>query len=281
MSDLFNRDATITAGRVKIPMRAGDGAFLRFAFSVVKTNDRAPNTASLTIYNLNETHRKGLAKGQPLIIEAGYVGGTSVIFSGDITNVDSTKDTVDWVTTVESGDGATGLSSGRLNKSYSPNADLRTVIKDLTKSLRLGIGNVDQKMSSVELRKQLTAFAKGVVLSGSAAESLNKVLVSAGFQWSVQDGKLQILEKDGATIETVVVLNAASGLIGSPEVGQAKGKQMAVVSFKSLLQGGIKPGRRVKIESLTAKGLFRAEKVTHSGDTHGQNWYTDGEATAV
>jgi len=283
MSDLFNRDATFIVGSVKIPIRSKSppGVVvpnLRVTFSIDKTDNRAPNKATVAVYNLNETHRKTIAERQPISIQAGYVGSTSLLFSGTISKggVKTVKDRVDWVSTFESGDGAKEYQTARLNKSYGPGTPTIVVVQDLVNALGVGIGNVKQKMNTAQTRKNIKEFKKGFVVAGQVSNSLNKVFTALGFQWSIQDEQVQILLPGEATIESVVVLNPSSGLIGSPEVSE-KG----VVRFRSLLQGKIKPGRRVKIESRSANGLFKVQKVHHLGDTWGADWYTDGEGKAV
>jgi hypothetical protein len=290
MADLWNRDATVTAGSVKIPMRQkGDTImtslegsasyspilpYLRFVFKVEKTRVKHPNSASLVMYNLNETHRKSFVKGQPLVIEAGYVGSTSLLFKGEITKAFSNREGVDWITTVESGDGA-AINTARLSKSYNPGTTYKKVIDDLVKTLKVGTGNLT---TAAAIRKQLTDFAKGFSTSGPVQDALDKVVGSMGLQWSVQDGQLQILAPNDATMEPVVVLNSSTGLIGTPEMGEAKGQKKSTVSFRSLLQGSIRPGRRVQLESSAVKGIFICDRVTHDGDSYGQDWYTDCEA---
>jgi hypothetical protein len=111
------------------------------------------------------------------------------------------------------------------------------------------------------------------VLTGKASDVLDKYLTSAGFTWSIRDGQLQILAKDATTFESVVVLNSASGLIGSPE----KGKE-GYITFTSLLDGRLNPGSRVIINSLQVNGVYRIESVNHVGDTWGSDWYSECEA---
>jgi len=69
-------------------------------------------------------------------------------------------------------------------------------------------------------------------------------------------------------------LSPSSGLIGSPEFGAAEKNKGPVVKFKSLLDGRIKPGGRVKLNSLRYTGEVRVTKLSHSGDTAGGDWYT-------
>jgi hypothetical protein len=287
VSLLFNRDFSITVGPIKIAARPLDPLdkskpTLRVVFSVEKTSSKDPNTAKLTIYNLNEAHRKILEQAfagpspkiLPIIIEAGYVGNVSQLFKGDVTYSYSKKTGTTWETGIEAGDGARSYKTARMTKSYKGPVTMAAVVADVVKQFGLKPGNALTKIATN--RRGLVLFKKGVAVNGRCSEILNRFLTSAGYQWSIQDEQLQVLEPGEASlIEGVVILNPSSGLIGTPELGQD-----GVLKAKSLLQGSIHPGKRVGIKSSTADGFFVVEKVTHSGDTWGSEWYTDLETKA-
>ncbi|KKK49424.1 hypothetical protein LCGC14_3135220, partial [marine sediment metagenome] len=91
------------------------------------------------------------------------------------------------------------------------------------------------------------------------------------------DEQVQLLRQGGTNGDDQVLLNAASGLIGSPEIGED-----GILDARSLLQGKLSPGRPVRIESSAIDdGFFRIEKVIHFGDIAGNEWYSDIEARAI
>jgi len=281
MSELFNRDFAITVGSTKIQAREPSDVSiakptLRIAFKVEKSLDRNPNKADVQIWNLNEDHRKTLQKKQAIIIEAGYVSTMQLLFAGDITFVNHVREGADWVTTVQSGDGANEIASSQMNVSFAPGAQMTAVLKATAESLGVGLGNAMEKIGKGEFRKGFTEFSRGVVASGPTKNVMDKLASTAGFTWSVQDKELQILGPLDTTTEELVSLTKDSGLIGSPEVGED-----GIVKAKSLLQGTIRPGRQIQIESLMMNGFFRVEKVVHSGDTWGSDWYSELEAKPI
>jgi hypothetical protein len=101
---------------------------------------------------------------------------------------------------------------------------------------------------------------------------LQKLGASIGYDVHIHDGKLEMIKRKGYVSELVPYLTAKTGLIGSPEPGKD-----GVLKFKSLLQPKIKIFRRVKIEAESVKGTYIIKKITHTGDTHGQEWYTECE----
>lgn len=281
MTDLFNRDFSIIVGTVKIDARAMGNPTkslptLACYFSIEKTLNRDPNKAQVTIYNLNEVHRKTLQKTWPLIVQAGYVGNKQQIFYGDISFVDSRREVSDWVTSIEANDGGKNYSSARMSKSFGPGTTMQQLLTEAALALGILPGNSVTKFAASP--SGLVVFQKGVAVSGRVTKILDKYVSSAGYQWSIQDGQLQVLTPEETTLEKVVVLNKATGLIGSPEKGED-----GTVKARCLLNGAIRPGCRTVIESEMVTGTYKVDRASFVGDTWGNDWYTDleGKEAAV
>lgn len=297
MGDLFNRDFLLKLAGVPLPVQMSDpfqtdkaSISLKVTFNVEKNSNKDPNRAEVTIYNLNPANRRTLQQGNlvaqarreppltyewPLEIEAGYVGSIEGLFKGNITFANSRKESTTWVTDIECGDGEDNYRSARMSKSYGPGTPVIAVIYDAIVVLGIGPGNLSV-LTAIAPRKVFTTFKKGVSVSGQVVDILDKYVSSMGFQWSIQDGQLQFLRPKQTTLEEVVLLTKETGLIGSPEQGED-----GTVTVKSLLQGKLKPGRRVVIKSQMVVGMFKIDKVNHYGDTWGGDWYSEVEAKPV
>ena len=95
------------------------------------------------------------------------------------------------------------------------------------------------------------------------------------FDWSVQDGAVQATQ-DGAPVPGLAILvSSSTGLIGNV-VKRAEG-----IEFTTLLNGEIKPGRLLSIDSFDVKGFFKTRKVTFQGDTHDGPWFANVEAAPL
>ncbi len=247
---------------------------LDIQFNVVRSLKKDPNTCELTIYNLTESHRRQLQglRRVGVRLEAGYEGRMFMVYSGDLRNVHTERNGPDFATKITSGDGERALRGRRINRSHAPGVDLSSVLSDAARTLGVGIGNALEAVRSGDLEGAGRRFTEGVVMSGPASEELDGMLTSAGFEWSIQDGNLQVLQRGRALAGTAVRLAPDTGLIGTPTVS-AKG----VVSAKALLVPDLFPGRKVLFESVGATGLYRVEKVTYQGDTRGTDWYADME----
>lgn len=295
---LFNRDFSCKIGAAEISVQTPDPftrvpvPTLRVSFKVEKSDSKDPNRAVVEIYNLNKANRSVLKDGSaliakaislakktktqpvwdwPLVIEAGYVGSKSQIFSGDVKFADSRKDSVDWVTTIEAEDAGNQLANARISKSLGPGSTMYQILNELAIALNVGSGNSLLKFATQ--LSGLRVYKKGVVLHGKVSDLLDRYCTSAGFRWCVMDGQLQVLGKNESLLETVVILNSSTGLIGSPELGEE-----GTIKCTALMQGRIKPGKKLLVESEKVTGSFRTEKVIFEGDTWGENWYSQIEA---
>jgi hypothetical protein len=107
---------------------------------------------------------------------------------------------------------------------------------------------------------------------------MTAICKSLDLEWSVQGGKLQILERGKALAGKAIFLTsgssggANSGLIGVPSVDN-KG----ILTCQMLMQPDVYPGRLLVLASENIKGQFKITDTTHKGDTHG----TDGGSWSV
>jgi hypothetical protein len=278
---LWNRKFSVSVEDIKItdldptdPSKPG----LDVAFSVTKTLKKEPNTIDLTIYNLNEKHRNQIAKVEdPVVqVEAGYEDGMSLIFSGQVRGAFSFREGPDWVTELHSGDAEKKLKNSRISKSYKKGTKLATVINDLVVQLGVGRGNIDTIVLDpfLEFLEGGNETLNGMVVDGSCREQLDSLLVSMGYEWSVQDGDIQVLENNKPLPGTAFLLTPGSGLVDSPRIGSE-----GLIEVTSLMNGQIIPGSTIAIESnQIPKSFYRAERCDYVGDIAGQDWYTQIEA---
>lgn len=279
MTAKIHRDVKVIAGPLIIEPRTVSGEnqpLLRMRFDVTKTNNREPNTAKLTIWNLAEDSRSKLqSEDLEVIIEAGYVDELVQIFKGDLETATTTKESVNWMTELELGDGSTLMQSSRINEGFRGGQAPGAILKKAAAALGLDAGNIDEKVSADGARSVLKQFINNVILSGKTTDVLDEVAASLGLNYSVQDKSLQLLAKGESLSDPAVPLSVKTGLIGSPKIGE-KG----VISVESLMNGVMKPGRKIDLDSVALSGAYIAQKVQHVGDTWGPEWITAMEMVA-
>lgn len=271
MTELFRRRCVVVLDGREI-----DG--LRVSFKVKKTSGKEPNTAEVNIANLSATSRAAMAKKHAkLILQAGFEESIATIFSGDARTVDHVRDGASWVTKALAGDGERAYQYSRCSESFGPGTRASDVILYLSRALGINPGNALEKANALP-KGSVAAFANGISVHGKAATELDRVLRAVGFEWSIQDGALQILEEGETNRRQIVLLSPSSGLLGSPVHGtpDKKGKP-AMLKVKALLQPTLRPGDRVRIEAEATNGQFRIVSLSHSGDTAGGDWFTELE----
>lgn len=276
MGELWNRTFALNLGGTLVSSETTDGArneILRVTFKVERDRGKSPNTAEIAVYNLAEaTRAKVSEKGIATVLEAGYSGQSSTIFSGKLEAGKSVRDGVDWITSFQSTDGGKELREGRINLSFKK-VSIAGAFERVAESLGLGLGNAREKLAQGNIRGAVTEFANGLVMSGPSRKELDRLAKTYGYTWSVQNGQLQLLgPNDAIEPNDAIILDSDRGMIGSPESGE-KG----VVEARALLIPQLEPGRAVALSSVQVSGFYRVDKVTYTGDTHGKDWFADLE----
>lgn len=283
MTQLFARRCVVQIGKpppnnyVQVVPDALKIEGLRTTFKLTLDDKPEPNNAEIAVWNLSPDSRGAMqGKGFRVILAAGYEEDTEQIFSGDVRRFDHQRVGPDWVTKLDIGDGERAFRFARMSESYGAGTPINEVVKRAIKALQVDSGNALQKIQNV-----VGEFATGYVAHGRASLELTRLLTPQGFTWSMQNGRLQILGPGDYTDEVGPLISPDTGMIGTPEVGspEEKGKP-AQLKVKSLLLPRMRPGQRFELRSAAKSGTFRARKVVHSGDTAGQDWYTEIEANA-
>lgn len=250
-------------------------AGLRIAFKVKKKSTSHANTINVKVWNLSERTRDRIVKKQTvLILRAGYGESTDKIprlGSGVIQRVVHSAQSPEVMTEVELRDGGLGLDDSEFRRAYPAGTKVQRVVDDVLKAMP----DVSRgAMQSAALARKLPGKRS---FSGNARNVLDKLSKAFGFEWSVQDGSAQFVDRTAAVGGQVsaIVLSAKTGLIGSPS------RTNAGCKAKCLMQPAIIPGRFIKTESRFCAGYFKALTVEHSGDTHGPEWITSVEAKAI
>jgi hypothetical protein len=273
MTTLWNRECYVTVDGLEI-------RGLRIRFRATKTLTSDPNTLDLEITNLaSSTRAKMQKKRAAVIVVAGYKGTSEVIFSGDARSTDHARQGAEWVTHIQCGDGEKAYTRSVSAFSLAPGAGVAEVLKRLVSDLPVASKDALSAIGRGDFELAFRTFQQGFTSQGKTVRELERALSVHGIDWSIQDGKLQLLQGRKSTKESAVLLSPKTGLIGSPDHGSPEKPGMPqFLKMQSLLQPSIRPGRAIRLESESFNGDYRAEKVMHAGDSHGQEWTTSIEA---
>lgn len=276
---------------------------LRIAFSIQKGANKTPNKSSVKVWNASPDTRALIEViGSIVVLKAGYKedAGAATIFTGNITRALTVREGPDWVTEIELEDGFLEFRDTKVSFSFAPGVTVLQVLSDLTQRFGLPVRALPRDITKT--------YPAGFAFVGRVREAMDKVCENAGLEWSIQNREIQVIKKGGIFKKIAYVLSSDSGLVGSPakesktmtEKAAAKDgvtsnqpgvrkttkkdkdgteqQRLQVFGYKvvSLLQPLIEPGGYVQLKTISVKGeFFRVEELTHSGDTHGNDWHTE------
>lgn len=254
-------------------------------FKVTRSLKKDPNTAEINVRNLAENNRREVEEKKiaAVTLAAGYerspgtpeqegFAETSLIFVGDLRTAHTLREDADLITKVSSGDGEKQNKQARINKSYAPGTSVNKIIEDLVRAMGLGLGNL-KSLGKIRFPNAGDTFPNGTVVSGNVGLQLHLLLRSAGLEYSIQNGAIQILARRTPLRGQAVVLSPTSGLIGTPSVASD-----GIARARTLIIPDLFPGRTVQFRTERVTGFFRVNKAEYTGNTASIEWYTDIEA---
>lgn len=280
-----------------------DLSAMRIKFRTQSMQADAPNTAWIRVYNLKDDTANSIRdEFQDVSLQAGYEGGNfAVVFSGQIMQVKKGRESsIDSYVDIMAADALAAHTFGYVSKSLasaSPSDQANTIqaaLKD--KGVTLAPDALKVLSASPATGGVLP---RGKVLWGLAGALINQLADSTATTWSIQNGVLQFIPRNGYKAGEAVVINSQTGMVGIPEATEQG------IEVKTLLNPLIGCGGRVQIDNAainqtsvngamyprygslplyartTDDGYYRVLVAEHSGDTRETEWYTSITALAL
>jgi len=272
--------------RVLVSTDEGEGldvSQLRCTFNVEKSMAETPNYSEITIYNLSpQTENIIIKAGNRVVLEAGYESEQyGLIFDGDI--IQPLRDKEDGVTyklTLVSQDGDKFLNNGVVNASFSAGQTPRSISNELTSKATNPI-----EVHTISDKLEDKALARGKVVFGLARDYLHQIAKSEQAAFYVNDGKVNIVKAPDLPTGKIIDLSPTSGLIGTPEQTEDGVKAKCLLnpllnlnSFVHIDNGYVrqqKATRDSQAKQIDQDGVYRIIKITHTGDTRNDSWYSE------
>lgn len=248
MSNLFRRKKQLIINNVVMPD-------LEIDFNIAFNADDEQPVNDVSIVNLTPETIRGIGNGQTVILNAGYGDNIGNVLVGKISDVATSSSAVDRTLKLMVTPDVNVILSTTVSKSYAPGTMASFAVKDLLNGIGLEVG-------TIKLNADI-CYTDGKVFSGTVDAALKEIVQATGSFMFVRCNIIYIVDSV-YEIDTGILLNASTGLIGSPEVVDINGAKGYKIT--SLLNPMLTLGSVFRLESKYLSGLFRVQDGTHSGD---------------
>ena len=285
----FKRKYELTVGEIGV--EGVRSTQLQVTFKITKSSDtRSKNVLSLSIYNLNEDSRNKLVQDAVVVFRAGYEGSPlHIAFLGQIMEVSTVPTNGDVITTITASEGYAEDKVGFSTRKFPAGSTVQAITETLFVE-DLGSSRPVYSNGTLGDAKGIHRTYKDMSIVGTTIEVIEEVLDNNFLTYARTGDKVEIYPSNGAT-STIVVkrINRSTGMVGSPtrlQMNSNKPKKtkqsLEGYRVKFLLDPVIGLGHTVHINSshiTNVNGLFKVDKILHTGDFRGSTWYTELEVS--
>lgn len=272
----------------------GDGldlSELRITFKVSQADMQTPNSAQIRVWNLSPDTSKQIEKEFTRVtLQAGYGEEAAIIFDGTIVQLRrGRQNATDTYLDISALDGDQAYNFAIVSSSLIKGSSRKDQYDVITAAMQK-YGVESGQLPEAGLGDE--ANPRGKVLFGPAKDWMARLAETSSTTWSIQDGKVNVVEQGGYLPGEAVVMNSESGMIGIPE------QTVDGINVRCLLNPRLKYSGRVQINEgdinqqaiglnqdsvvsnsliprLVEDGFYRIVVVNHEGDTRGNDWYSD------
>ena len=264
----------------------GDGSMsgFRIKFYVYQHVISTATPTVIQIYNMTQGLRNQLQKSETQI--ALWVGwyntDMTLLFTGSLLAVTNKRQGPDIVTSLMSNAAFGGMSRTVISKTWAGGSGVKSIVLNLAK--QIPAITVDPKNVAISATKRMGT--QGLSFAGPVNEILDKLSRIYGFSWRVENKVFYAID-DGKAFRTGVkpIISTESGwLLRAEPMLAGPMQQRTGVTIHSLLNPYVRAGGLVTLESDLNPSLNRdyvVHNLSHSGDTHGQDWSTHIESWVV
>lgn len=300
MTQQWLRKASLLAGDLND--NGVDLSALRFTFEVRRGDRETPNSARIRIYNMNpHTANRVSQEFSRVMLQAGYEGSYGVIFDGSLIQArQGRENATDTFLDLTCADGDRAYNFATINTTLAAGATHADVVDAAFKAFA-------EKGVTRGYIPDLTgnAYPRGRVLFGMARDVMRDVAMDLDMDWSFQNGQLTMIPRTAFIPGDIWEVNQDTGMVGMPV------QQRNYIFVRMLLNSSIKIGSVIRLENASIQryefglsisdqerngfdavsnhlnnptgkyGFYRVMVAEHTGDTRGNEWYTDATCIAV
>jgi hypothetical protein len=218
------------------------------------------NITNIRVYNLSEKNRNQIRKDawnfddiRNVVLKVGYGNQISTVAVGNIKQAWSAREGVDFITTIETYDGGWAFTNAQSDFQVQAGTPKRSVVLKLAENMNnFGVttGAIGAITGEVE---------RGNTYSGPTVELMKELV---GDSFFIDNGKVNVLSSSESISSSVLTVNSASGLLGTPI------RENTYLRFDMIFEPKIQVGTLINLESSTGKnfnGIHKVYSLKHKG----------------
>lgn len=264
---------------------AVDMSDLHFSFRIKQAEVGVPQTASIRIYNVSNATFQQIIEYSKVQISAGYQHGAfGVIFNGEIVQAKAGRE--------NAVDSYIDIIAAEGYRSYQQPVFVTlaagSTVLDMANAAAAAMG---RKLNNFTSEKP-AQLPRGTTAYGAARRVLTDAATKMGAIWYFSNEGIDLVPADSPKKKESVVLNGGTGMIGWPEQTQDG------IRVRCLLNPNLTLGATIKLNNASIQaatfatayqaqagnynlprpdpdGTYRMYVIEHSGNTRGNDWYSD------
>ncbi|MGH8709743.1 MAG: phage protein [Burkholderiales bacterium] len=263
-----------------------DLSALSVEFTIDKADSETPNTGTIRIFNLaDETVAKIQKEYRTVLLSAGYESNFGSIFHANIKKTTWGREGTETVLEIEAGDGDESYTTAIVSTTVAAGSTYKSNAKLAAEAMAGVEINWVTSGPSIEEIPDDKPLPRAKVMHGMARDVLRNVGKNIDSQWSVQDGKVEMLANKSYRPGDAIVITSRNGMIDTPK------RTEEGISLTTLLNPTLKIGYAIQIDEgrlpnaaaidKQFDGLYKVIKISHTGAIRGNEWYSEIEAESI
>lgn len=286
----YGRKASLIIGQNDGP--ALDLSELRVKFDIKRGDLQTPNSGRFRVYNVSETTRQRIENEfTRVVFQGGYNGNYGILFDGSLKQVRRGRESqTDTYLDITAADGDSAYNFAVVNTTLAAGSTPADHVAAACKAM-----NPYGVTQGYTLELPTNPLPRGKVMFGMARDFMRWAARTQQAVWSIQDGKAILVPETSYMPGDIPVITAETGMVGLPVQTQNG------ITVKMLLNPSVKIGRLIQIDNASVQryeyslnvgqqaqnerilqqaklqddGYYYVMISEHSGDTWGNDYYTD------
>lgn len=241
---------------------------LTLEFRITRNNLASANTATFTLFNLNEATRSKIYKDawdiknlKAIQLFAGYIDSEKDllprVFNGTLRRAYSQRVGPNFRTEIEAFDGQISLPGSDVSITIPAGTTDAQAIASASGPLRTNANTVTIGNNYNDISQRARS------MMGNPLEILNQLSGGGAF---VDNGSVYVLDQTEVVQGEIRLINADNGLLGTPK------KSEIMVEIEMLFEPRLRPNQLIELQSNTERrfdGVYKVTGIIHSGTISG------------